>query len=149
MRCSGQFCLAMTIPTASLIDRRTKVYPVEAKREAGHNLETRPLFLSSTVSTHPCCSCSKFSSDHFVDRLRSHFSLLTYGFPIRCSNLDHVASTTAEVLVTTSWTFVVENSYRLIQNVATNSTDPGTYTLEIARREDGTQLDAIVISRVD
>ncbi len=28
----------------------------------------------------------------------------------------------AEVLVTTSWTFVVENSYRLIQNVATNST---------------------------
>jgi hypothetical protein len=28
----------------------------------------------------------------------------------------------AEVLVTTSWTFVVENSYRLIQNVATNGT---------------------------
>jgi hypothetical protein len=27
--------------------------------------------------------------------------------------------------------------------------DPGTYTLEIARREDGTQLDAIVISRID
>ena len=32
---------------------------------------------------------------------------------------------TAEVLVTTSWTFVVENSYRLIQNVATNSTAIG------------------------
>jgi hypothetical protein len=27
--------------------------------------------------------------------------------------------------------------------------EPGTYTLEIARREDGTQLDAIVISRID
>ena len=27
--------------------------------------------------------------------------------------------------------------------------DPGAYTLEIARREDGAQLDAIVISKVD
>ncbi|UCC99397.1 MAG: hypothetical protein JSW66_05830, partial [Phycisphaerales bacterium] len=26
---------------------------------------------------------------------------------------------------------------------------PGTYTVEISRREDGTQLDAIVISRID
>jgi hypothetical protein len=27
--------------------------------------------------------------------------------------------------------------------------DPGAHTLEIARREDGAQLDAIVISRID
>ncbi|UCC99276.1 MAG: hypothetical protein JSW66_05200, partial [Phycisphaerales bacterium] len=27
--------------------------------------------------------------------------------------------------------------------------DPGTYTLEVVRREDGAQLDLIVISRID
>jgi len=38
-----------------------------------------------------------------------------------------------EVLVTTSWTFVVENSYRLIQDVMTNSWAESEYKQDVQR----------------